>query len=313
MENPAIRRRSEPAVAAQQAGVFTRGQARAEGWSGGQIQRRLRRGVWQRVAGQGLSAGNIHVTALMMAWAAHLTWPGCIVSHYTAAAIYGWPGIESARAHVVSAVRRSAVRGVVVHRGQVDRDAIRLIGNGLTLTTPLRTAVDCLALLPFEEGLRLWAYVSTRSIVTREELAAAARARLGLKGTPALLLLMRATSTGAVSVAEMHVHRILARAGITGWVANATVCDAAGLVGAVDILFPAQRVIIEVDGWQSHRMRRAFVDDRRRQNRLAAAGYTVLRVTWDDLTPEGRGHLIVHLRAVLALRTSGGTPDRTQW
>jgi len=42
--------------------------------------------------------------------------------------------------------------------------------------------------------------------------------------------------------------------------------------------------VIEVDGERSHTGREAFVRDRRRQNALVNAGYTVLRYTWWDLT-----------------------------
>jgi len=42
-------------------------------------------------------------------------------------------------------------------------------------------------------------------------------------------------------------------------------------------------VVVEIDGWVAHSGKQSFVDDRRRQNRLVRAGYTVLRFTWWDL------------------------------
>ena len=64
----------------------------------------------------------------------------------------------------------------------------------------------------------------------------------------------------------------------------------AGLDGEIEVDFawPASRLVIELDSWQYHRTRAAFEADRRRDRRLTAAGWTVLRVTWEDLREPGR-------------------------
>ena len=49
----------------------------------------------------------------------------------------------------------------------------------------------------------------------------------------------------------------------------------------VDFLWERQRVIVETDGRETHETPEAFQSDRRRDQFLAAAGYRVLRVTWD--------------------------------
>lgn len=64
---------------------------------------------------------------------------------------------------------------------------------------------------------------------------------------------------------------------------NVPLHDDAGLIGVVDILFPGQRLVIEIDGRADHSDERAFQHDRSRQNRLIARGYRVLRFTWDDV------------------------------
>jgi very-short-patch-repair endonuclease len=51
----------------------------------------------------------------------------------------------------------------------------------------------------------------------------------------------------------------------------------------VDFAYPARRLAIEVDGYGPHAGRAAFQRDRTRQNRLVAAGWTVLRYTWVDV------------------------------
>jgi very-short-patch-repair endonuclease len=51
----------------------------------------------------------------------------------------------------------------------------------------------------------------------------------------------------------------------------------------VDFLWPANRLIVEVDGWQSHGTRSAFEQDRVRDACLKVLGYEVLRFTWRRL------------------------------
>ena len=54
----------------------------------------------------------------------------------------------------------------------------------------------------------------------------------------------------------------------------------------VDVLWPRQRLIVEVDGFTHDGGRAAFERDRRRDARLLVAGYRVLRITWRELTEE---------------------------
>jgi very-short-patch-repair endonuclease len=56
----------------------------------------------------------------------------------------------------------------------------------------------------------------------------------------------------------------------------------------IDFIWRAQRVAVETDGHETHRTRQAFERDRRRDQRLAAAGWRPIRVTWRQImrTPE---------------------------
>jgi len=71
-----------------------------------------------------------------------------------------------------------------------------------------------------------------------------------------------------------------------------------------DVVFPVQRVVVEVDGYATHSGRRAFEADRRRDQELAAAGYLGLRVTWHQLT-QAREALIARIASALAVRGAG--------
>jgi very-short-patch-repair endonuclease len=53
-----------------------------------------------------------------------------------------------------------------------------------------------------------------------------------------------------------------------------------------DFFWPAQRLIVEVDGYQFHSSRWAFERDHRRDQAHKNAGYEVIRVTWRQLNEE---------------------------
>jgi very-short-patch-repair endonuclease len=64
----------------------------------------------------------------------------------------------------------------------------------------------------------------------------------------------------------------------------------------VDFCWPSHRLVVETDGWESHRTRAAFEADRRRDAALQTGGWRVVRFTWRtrDAT------IVRRLRALLA-------------
>lgn len=292
-----------PPVAAQQAGVFTRAQARAAGWSDDRIRHRLRTGGWLWLLGRGLVEAGTPETPAAVAWAAHLTVPHGVLSHRTAGLLAGFPlpGADLRPAHLL-ADRHHRVAGVVIHRMPLGEDE-QTVHHGLPVTSRARTALDCLADLPSEEALRLWAWLRSRSVLDESMLARAVREdRFGWPGTPVLLGLLATVRGGAASHAERRLHRFLKRAGFNGWVAGAKVRDRSGrIVAEVDVLFERERVVIEMDGFDAHSGRAAFVADRRRERLLADLGYWVIRVTWADLD-EMPDELATQIRSALARR-----------
>jgi very-short-patch-repair endonuclease len=66
----------------------------------------------------------------------------------------------------------------------------------------------------------------------------------------------------------------------------------------VDFLWRDSCLIIEVDGWESHRMRSAFESDRARDARLKVLGYTVARFTYRQVRDE-RSRVARTVRALL--------------
>jgi very-short-patch-repair endonuclease len=57
----------------------------------------------------------------------------------------------------------------------------------------------------------------------------------------------------------------------------------------VDFLWRRERLIVEVDGWESHGTRSAFEEDRARDARLRLLGFDVVRFTWRQLEEDSPG------------------------
>jgi very-short-patch-repair endonuclease len=66
----------------------------------------------------------------------------------------------------------------------------------------------------------------------------------------------------------------------------------------VDLLWEEKRLVIEMDGEETHGTRAAFQEDRRRDQVLAAAGYRVARITWRQLEDEP-GAVLTRIRRML--------------
>lgn len=69
----------------------------------------------------------------------------------------------------------------------------------------------------------------------------------------------------------------------------------------VDAFFAAEGVIVELDGWEFHRDRQAFEDDRVRDADMLAAGLVTVRITWERYTrtPDSEAR---RLKTILAAR-----------
>ena len=72
----------------------------------------------------------------------------------------------------------------------------------------------------------------------------------------------------------------------------------------------ADRVVIETDGWDTHRTRHAFESDRAKDAALTAAGYTVVRFTYRQLRDDP--HTVAdRIKAILRPR-GPGSPRRAR-
>jgi len=66
----------------------------------------------------------------------------------------------------------------------------------------------------------------------------------------------------------------------------------------VDCHWPGTNQIVELDGWDGHKGRVAFREDKARDRRLTAAGYSVTHITWNQLDDEAQA-IAADLRTLL--------------
>lgn len=295
-----------PPVARYQSDLFTVRQALDAGMTPAQVRHRRRVGAWVRFAGAALRHRDRAPGPWAEADAIALTWPDAVACLGSAAKVHGLPLDRTTPVTAWVPHARGTRHGLVPVQYQLPaEDVIRT--PTFAVTTPVRTVFDAMGRLPAPaaEGLLIWAL--TRRVVSHEELAAILARSPGLAGNRRRRRLLARCATGAMSVAEHRLHAILRRAGITGWVAGETLRDDLGVVGAADVLFPDVGLVLEVDGAAYHGAAR-FQVDRTRQNRLVAAGYTVLRFTWEDLTR--RPDEVARQVSAMLARLRRGDPQR---
>jgi very-short-patch-repair endonuclease len=171
--------------------------------------------------------------------------------------------------------------GIVVHR--VDRLARQDLRHrhGIPLTSPARTICDLAASEPPNIFERAANEARVQRLLSDRELKRALKRSPSRKGTRALRALLDDGPAITRSEAERLMLKLIGRANLPKPITNAPVSGY-----TVDFLWPAQRLIMEVDGFAFHGHRHAFERDRKRDAALTAAGYRVIRVTWRQLTTE---------------------------
>ncbi|MGE5827202.1 MAG: DUF559 domain-containing protein [Micromonosporaceae bacterium] len=285
-------------ISRRQAGLFTRSQASQCGFSPYQIRRRISQGAWQVVISPVLGVAELRITLAVRDRAAQLAVPGSVLGGPSAARWWGMAVPDLGTHLFVGAHYGRPLTGVRLLRDPLRPFDVQVM-DGVSLTSRARSVFDCLRLLPPEAALVLLDRALQQGWITRNELTGRVGVHAGRLGAPRLVGLVRKASLGGYSAAERLAVGILRRAGLTGWVTNHAIQDEAGLVGVGDVVFVRARLVLEIDGWAYHVTPESFQRDRTRQNRLVAAGWTVLRFTWRDLT-ERPDQVIDTIRSVLS-------------
>ena len=232
--------------------------------------------------------------------------PGQAFSHATAAQLLDLPlpqALENeTQLHVCAVMPAPAptTRGVVGHRLRV-RPPLGAV-HGL----PVVRADEVWAQLATELGLDdlvvlgdaiLQAYSDVHGVLDALRGAADVPYRAGAARLRRAVVEMRA---GSASPGETRVRLLLVRAGVPEPTLNAPVTRADGFVlGHGDLVWAARRVVLEYEG-DHHRVdREQFRYDIDRYERFQEAGWTVLRVTADDLAAPRSAALVRRVRSLV--------------
>ncbi|WP_344689905.1 DUF559 domain-containing protein [Blastococcus jejuensis] len=259
----------------------------------------LRSSAWRRLFPDVYACSSLPVTHLRRARAVGaLLLPGAVLSGRSAAVLWGvdLAGSDDAVECTLAADRRAgAVRGVQVTRRRLpEEDVVRR--NGVLVTSPLRTALDLARIQPPDEAVVAVDQFLRSRLLTLHQLRAAAAAITG----PDCRSIRRAVERAdglAGSPQETRLRLLLHRSSLPRPVAQYEVRDGRQFLAAVDFGWPEQKVAVEYDGvW--HGEVQQVGKDRRRLNRLTAAGWTVIFVTAADL----RHPVAVIARIAAALR-----------
>jgi hypothetical protein len=283
-------------IASGQRGLFTRRQARASGLSPYQIRHRVRSGQWRQVAPAVFAPATLTLTPSVRDRAVQLATPGSVLAGPSAARCWHIPVPDSRPCLLVPPHAHPRVDATVIYDSLKRSDL--WIRDGAPVTSRPRTIIDCLRLLPERAALTLLDRALQQRWMDFDDLTEHVRAVVGRRGAPRLVRLVREVADGSRSAAERRMVGLLGRAGITGWTVNVAIRDDRGVIGLGDVVFRKHRVVIELDGWAFHIDPVRFQRDRERQNRLVAAGWTVLRFTWRDLT-DRPGSVVATVKAVL--------------
>ncbi len=214
-----------------------------------------------------------------MAAALFYAGPGAALSHVTAA---WWSGIlktEPRRLHVCSQVRRRSSKSVRVH---CRRTIERVWHRHLPITPPTQTLLDIAAIVRITELRRALAEAEYLRLVTLDEVEAKlGRGRPGSAALRVALDCHRPQLARTRSALEEKFLLLCERHSFTPPDVNVEV---AGWL--VDAVWFDPKVIVELDGHAAHGTASAIEKDHRRDLDLRAAGYTVLRYTWRQVTRE---------------------------
>jgi hypothetical protein len=234
--------------------------------------------------------------------------PGAVLSHQSAAALWGFRGSAASVVDVTTPTRAGRGReGIRVHRGDRLAPAEVTILEGVPCTTVARTVVDLAGVLA--PGALEYAIhrAQTKRMLRRNEIVdvlARAPTRSGTAAVRRVLGLAVIGEDQVRSRTERRMLRICAHAGLPMPRANAWIALETGDGYEVDFTWPEQMLVVEVDSRTYHGTDRALENDPRRDRRLTLAGWRVARFSYRDVT-ERADAVAAELRALLELQPQG--------
>jgi hypothetical protein len=284
--------------------VVSRRQLRTLGLGDGAITARASCGNLQPLFHGTFAVGHRAITRQGRMLAAVLACGnGTILSHGSAAELIGLWDKQPVLVDVIPPNWSGRkIQGIRWHRVLLPTPEEIEVREGIPCTTPARTLVDMAGRLGWVSLRRL---VEQAAVLRLLEVEAVDRAmargrRRGAPTLRAILAPWRSTSAKQPRLRSLLEARILPRLVEAGLPRPR--CNAPLRIDdhrfEVDLLWDERRLIIEMDGEQTHGTRAAFQEDRWRDQVLTSAGYRVARITWRQLEGEP-GAVLTRIRRML--------------
>jgi Protein of unknown function (DUF559)/Transcriptional regulator, AbiEi antitoxin len=219
--------------------------------------------------------------------------PGALLSRLSSAGLWELLDDERSVVDVTTTSARCSRRGIIVHQARDLTDADRAVKHGIPLTAVARTLVGIAGVVPVRTLEKAVRAAERKSLLDVE--AALALCVPGRRGAEALREILGrdfGPALGTRSELELRFLELCEGHGLPMPAVNVWV---EGLL--VDAIWPAQRLIVELDGFEFHRTRADQRRDAERDRRLTLAGYAVLRFGWHDVVgqPGGTAQAILEL------------------
>lgn len=280
--------------------IITRRDAIARGYTDAELYRAKRQGELVSV-GQGayahaeryrhLDGAGRHRLAIHASVARMMN--RAVISHVSAAVLHGldvW-GLDLSKVHVTlrQGSGGTTLSRRVLHAGPVEADDVTVV-DGMEVTTPARTVVDIACTAGFEEAVVVGDHALRAGTTTLAKLHIAidrARYRMGVVQARRVVEFLDVL---AESVGESRSRAKIVEAGFPKPELQQPIYDNLGnLVARVAFLWREFGIIGEFDSAARCSMIAGGVEcevfsaGRRREERLRALGYVVVRWTWEDL------------------------------
>jgi very-short-patch-repair endonuclease len=305
-------------LATRQHGVVSRRQLVGLGMGRRAITKRLARG-FMRTIHSGVYAVGAAALTQEARWTAALLacgWdgrtgqgvPAAVLSHRSAASLWGLVRNAPALSEVIMASgRRSIRRGILTRCMFLRADEIEFV-RGIPVTCAARTAFDLAAIARDQRELeRAWNELEARRLTSRVSVPQLLERYPGRPGTPALRALLGSDDPGGVTRNDFEEAfvTLLDAHGLPRPSLNADL-QIRGRFIEVDCLWRPERLALELDGRDVHARKAAFESDKLRDRQLLVEGWRPARVTWAQLRDEPEA-VAADLRALLRPAAGGAS------
>jgi hypothetical protein len=207
--------------------------------------------------------------------------PGAVLSHRSAAAHWELLATSQQRIDVTAPRSREGIPGIRLHtsRSLDARDTTR--HEGIPITTVHRTLLDLAATTRADQLENALAQAMHLQLYDQRALDDVIARSNGHRGTNVLKEATRQEPQITKSMWEIRMLKLVRAAGLPEPICNKALHAPDHGECRPDFYWPAYGLIVETDGWAAHRTLAAFRSDRAKDAALTAAGYKVLRFTWD--------------------------------